>query len=49
VANIGAGARSIDTWDDHVAFGLESGEVVLGTRTGATLETHRLTTRPAER
>jgi hypothetical protein len=34
---------------DHVAFGFEGGEVVLGTRTGATLETVRLTTKPGER
>jgi hypothetical protein len=49
VATIGSGARSIDTWDKYVAFGLEGGEVVLGTSTGAKLETLRLTAKPAER
>jgi hypothetical protein len=49
VAKIGSGARSIDTWGEHVAFGLDDGEVVLGTHTGggagtgAKLETERLT------
>jgi hypothetical protein len=49
VATIGSGARSIDTWGEHVAFGLERGEVVLGRRAGAKLETIRLTAKPAER
>jgi len=49
LATIGSGARSIDTWGEHVAFGFERGEVVLGTRTGATLETMRLTAKPKER
>lgn len=47
VAKIGSGHRSLDTWGDHVAFGFESGEVVLGTRTGGRLETTRLIARPA--
>jgi hypothetical protein len=42
VGRIGSGARSVDTWGEYVAFGLESGEVVLGTRRGGKLETLRL-------
>jgi hypothetical protein len=49
VAKIGSGVRSIDTWDKYVAFGLEGGEVVLGTRTDAKLETERLTAKLAQR
>lgn len=48
VATIGSGTRAIDTWDKYLAFGLEDGEVVLGTRTGATLETERLTAKPKD-
>lgn len=44
LGKIGSGARSIDTWGDHVAFGFEDGEVVLGTRTATKLETQRLST-----
>lgn len=46
VGRIGSGARSMATWNDQVAFGFDSGEVVLGTRTGQALETVRLTARP---
>jgi hypothetical protein len=49
VGAIGSGARSIDTWNEMVAFGFDGGEVVLGTRSGARLETMRLTARPAGR
>ena len=49
LATIGSGARSIDTRAEHVAFGFGSGEVVLGTRVGARLETMRLTSKPAKR
>lgn len=49
LATLGSGARSIDTHGEHVAFGFENGEVVLGTRAGAKLETTRLTARPRER
>ena len=48
VARTGARVRAVDTWDRHVAFGLESGDVVLGTRTGAEMETERLTAKPIE-
>ena len=48
VARTGARVRAVDTWDRHVAFGLESGDVVLGTRTGAELETERLTAKPIQ-
>jgi hypothetical protein len=47
VGKIASGARAMDTWDDRVAFGFEGGDVVLGTRAGATLETTRLTAKPA--
>ena len=49
IATIGSGARSIDTWGERVAFGFESGEVVLGTRFGPKFETERVTVKPAER
>jgi len=48
LARIGSGVRSIDTSGDRVAFGFDGGEVVLGTVTGAKLETIRLTTAPDE-
>jgi hypothetical protein len=48
VARTSARVRAVDTWDRHVAFGLESGDVVLGTRTGAELATDRLTAKPAQ-
>jgi hypothetical protein len=49
VGNIRSGARSMDTWEERVAFGFEGGEVVLGTRAGTALATTRLTARPAGR
>jgi hypothetical protein len=49
IANIGSGARSVDTWENRVAFGFEGGDVVLGTRTATGLETSRLTAKPPER
>ena len=48
VARTGARVRAVATWDRHVAFGLASGDVVLGTRTGAELETERLTAKPIQ-
>ena len=48
VARIESGVRSIDTSGDQVAFGFDGGDVVLGTVTGAKLETVRLTTAPDE-
>ena len=42
MANIGSGARSLDTCGDHVALGFEDGRVVLGTRTGGKMETEEL-------
>jgi hypothetical protein len=47
LAKIGSGARAIDAWADHVAFGFADGEVLLGTRTDAGLETERLTVKPS--
>jgi hypothetical protein len=41
--------RSMDTAGDQAAFGFDGGDVVLGTITGAKLETFRLTTTPDER
>jgi hypothetical protein len=49
LATVGAAVRSIDTRAEHVAFGLEDGEVVLGTRMGTRLETVRLTAKPEKR
>jgi hypothetical protein len=46
VARTAGRVRAVATWDRHVAFGLESGDVVLGTRSGAELATERLTARP---
>ena len=42
-ATIGSGVRAVATWREHVAFGFESGEVVLGTRGAAGIEMQRLT------
>ena len=53
IARTGGRVSAVGTWDRHAAFGLESGEVVLGTRTGtgtgAGMETERLTAKPIQR
>jgi hypothetical protein len=48
VARTGGRVRAVGTWDRHAAFGLEGGEVVLGTRTVAGMDTERLTAKPIQ-